>query len=256
MSTYRKYRSSSGGYRRGTAGKVITWCLAIFLVISIFPVLFSLGGPGADRPSAPSAESSTFIVEDASFLTFRFKDELSCPDLANYGDAAPVSVYIGELYFHTVQFDTAEDGSFAVTFVGSESVEAYSSKSGWLNDKYRNIKVADPTESPEVLQEWLILSADPVLKEISGTWEFNTTIDTSMLVDGYYLNFPFYVKKHYFTGFQLHPGTLVYANDLGGWTMYDTTWADDETRRMTFDGTVKVPAEWYAFVIANAHRVS
>ncbi|MBE6925318.1 MAG: hypothetical protein E7461_00600 [Ruminococcaceae bacterium] len=203
----------------------------------------------------PPAEDP-FIVESASFLTFRFKDELSCPDLANYGDAAPVSVYIGEEYFHTVQFDTAEDGSFTVTFVGSESVEAYSSKSGWLMDKYRNVKIADPTESPAVLQEWLMLSADPVLKEISGTWEFNTTIDTSMLLDGYYLNFPFYVKKHYFTGFQLHPGTLVYANDLGGWTMYDTTWADDETRRMTFDGTVKVPVEWYAFVIANAHRVS
>lgn len=56
MSRYRKRRNYSGRSRRSSGGELfeaILWILAAFMVISLVPLLFSLGGPGGNRPTEP-----------------------------------------------------------------------------------------------------------------------------------------------------------------------------------------------------------
>lgn len=85
MSTYRKRRYSSGSYRRKSGvGKVFIWCLVIFLLISMVPVLFSLGGPSPDReptkPTDPSMSGPSYaeFMEDYVLVA---SDDFSYPDI-------------------------------------------------------------------------------------------------------------------------------------------------------------------------------
>ena len=267
MSTYRKYRSSSGGYRRGNAGKVVIWCLVIFLVISVFPVLFSMSGPADRDPSKPQINTSEFIVEDATFLTYKFHEDLTAPFFGDavdneYGGMYPVNCTIDGVVYSTLEVQSdSEAYSIVFTDDAFNHVTVYTSSSGWLDGKYRVIFINDLDASPDFIAQWLADNADPVLKKLSGTWEFKEIVDTSALVDGYYVTFPFYADKFYFESISLWSAGVEYSSSLGDFFVYELNvgsflWREEFLRRITFDGNVYVPAEFYDFVITNATRVS
>ena len=262
MSTYRKYRSSSGGYRRSNAGKVVIWCLVIFLVISIFPVLFSMSGPADREPTEPQTNTSNFIVENATFLTYKFHEDLTAPFFgeevdSEYHQEYPIDCRFGDLTCELIEVEGTSD-AYAIVII-TDNVErftVYTSVSGWVDEKYRDFHFYDPYYSPYFIDDWIAVNADPVFKKLSGTWEFNDSTEVLHLKDGYYISLPFYFNNVFCEYIEMFDDQILFANFVTDWTFYDSFGFSTEFHSVTFDGNVYVPVDFYDFVITNATRVS
>lgn len=216
MNYYRKRRKTFG------TGKVVTWLLVAFLVISMIPLLVSYLGrsPGADRPTEPPgsvidppqenvpSEGVTFDLPLENVVSWKFNEVITLDNnlfVPNESFSIDINFECDGVSYRKIfidMFDTPSD--FEIYYICSsdngENVFVYDSmlSSPWIDEVYREI-FRNVGFSPDV-ESWnfLLKSAVPLTKTISGTWEsrydfseysyfedHNFTADFPVLVDGF-----------------------------------------------------------------------